>query len=143
MSIMDTLAIHQYAERVCLVSEDYRVRGDKIRSRRQRNMWNQQQLADAVGMSKQSISRIETGRHRPYLSTVKRIADALGVDPGEFVEWFDVTEPENPDSQGSQFPGGARTERDFEEGLDAEEKLRRRLEADKGENGESPGERRT
>lgn len=43
-------------------------------------------------------------------------------------------------SPAPRYPGGARTERDFEEGLDAEAAIRARREAQRGENGRESGD---
>lgn len=40
----------------------------------------QQQLADALGIAQQSVARWETGEREPRVSTLKRIAAALGCD---------------------------------------------------------------
>ena len=44
-------------------------------------------LAQQAGMAPSSIYNIETGRRAPHLTTIRRIASALGVDP-ETVEEF-------------------------------------------------------
>lgn len=46
--------------------------------RAERN-WNQQQLADALGVSRQSVNAIETGRFDPSLPLAFRIADVFGL----------------------------------------------------------------
>ncbi len=70
--------------------EDYKVLHGEMKKRRKRSLLTQQEVADAVGMSKSEISRIENGRHRPYFNTVKKIAAALGADPEEFVLWIEL-----------------------------------------------------
>ena len=44
--------------------------------------WNQQDLADALGVSRQSVNAIETGKYDPSLPLAFRIADlfALPID---------------------------------------------------------------
>jgi putative transcriptional regulator len=37
--------------------------------------WNQQDLADALGVSRQSVNAIETGKYAPSLPLAFRIAD--------------------------------------------------------------------
>lgn len=46
---------------------------------------DQQELADAVGTSRSSIGNIENGRQAVTLSMFWRIAEALGKNPGEFL----------------------------------------------------------
>lgn len=65
----------------------YRVSGERIRRLRERRRMTQQDLAVACGLAVPTISRIETGVHRPRFSTVDRIAEALGVDPDELVDY--------------------------------------------------------
>ncbi|MCC5822802.1 MAG: helix-turn-helix transcriptional regulator [Phycisphaerales bacterium] len=48
----------------------------------------QQQLADAVGVSRQTIVAVEQGRHAPSLELAFRIARAFG-EPVESVFGFD------------------------------------------------------
>jgi transcriptional regulator with XRE-family HTH domain len=71
----------------------YKVKGKKIRYYRLRKKhWRQQDLADATGLRTGTISRIETGWHNPQLSTVDKIADALGVDADIFLIWDEEEE---------------------------------------------------
>ncbi len=46
--------------------------------RAERN-WTQEQLASAIGVSRQAINAIETERHDPSLDLAYRIAFAFGV----------------------------------------------------------------
>ncbi|MFN0044974.1 MAG: helix-turn-helix transcriptional regulator [Sphingorhabdus sp.] len=41
--------------------------------------WNQQDLADALGVSRQSVNAIETGKYDPSLPLAFRIADVFGL----------------------------------------------------------------
>ena len=41
--------------------------------------WNQQDLADALGVSRQSVNAIETGRYDPSLPLAFRIADLFAL----------------------------------------------------------------
>ena len=40
--------------------------------------WSQQDLAERLGVSRQSVNAIETGRYDPSLSLAFRIADIFG-----------------------------------------------------------------
>jgi DNA-binding XRE family transcriptional regulator len=53
--------------------------GATIRKLREARGLTQEQLADAVGMMRNNISRIEAAKHRPILETLERIAKALKV----------------------------------------------------------------
>lgn len=41
--------------------------------------WNQQDLADALGVSRQSVNAIETGKYDPSLPLAFRISDIFGL----------------------------------------------------------------
>ena len=41
--------------------------------------WSQQDLADALGVSRQSVNAIETGKYDPSLPLAFRIADLFGL----------------------------------------------------------------
>ncbi len=56
--------------------------GGRVRAARDRRVWSQDELARATGMPKASISRIETGKTIPRRSSIRKLAEALGVDPG-------------------------------------------------------------
>jgi transcriptional regulator with XRE-family HTH domain len=64
-----------------------RLRPDKLRSARERRFLTQQQLADKAGTSKANISRLETGDQNARMATIVRLAEALGIEPAELVEW--------------------------------------------------------
>lgn len=57
----------------------------KLRKVRMMQLMTQAQLAIRAGMTPASISRIETGRSKARISTVRRLADALGVDPSDLI----------------------------------------------------------
>jgi len=52
---------------------------------RERAAMTQEQLANAVGVSRGYLSRLEMGRHDPPLSLLRRLAKALKVDVTELV----------------------------------------------------------
>ena len=56
---------------------DVEVRDLVISARNAANL-TQQQMAQRSGVSQANISKIENGNYHPSLSTLKRIADALG-----------------------------------------------------------------
>lgn len=41
--------------------------------------WSQQHLAEALGVSRQSVNAIETGKYDPSLPLAFRIADVFGM----------------------------------------------------------------
>jgi DNA-binding XRE family transcriptional regulator len=50
---------------------------DLIRSRRQARL-SQQQLANLAGIRQETLSRIETGKHKASIRTIEKIEQALG-----------------------------------------------------------------
>jgi transcriptional regulator with XRE-family HTH domain len=46
----------------------------------------QRELASKAGLTHATISRLETGKHRPYFSTIRKLARALGVSPKVLVQ---------------------------------------------------------
>lgn len=59
--------------------------GATIRKLREARRLTQEQLAVAVGMMRNNISRIEAAKHRPTLETLERIAKALKVSVAELI----------------------------------------------------------
>ena len=55
--------------------------GDRIRQCRQAQCLSQQDLADALQVSRQTVSNYELGTTAPSVEMLKKIADALKVDP--------------------------------------------------------------
>lgn len=63
--------------------------GKSIRYFRSQKGVSQQWLADAIGISKMSISYFESDKRRPDIATVKRICSALDVSLGKFMAFSD------------------------------------------------------
>lgn len=57
------------------------------RLRFERGEMTQQALADACGVTRQTIIALEAGRYAPSLELAFRIADALGVRIEEVFRW--------------------------------------------------------
>ncbi len=51
----------------------------RLRERREMLEWSQRSTALAIGIGHGHLSRIETGGVDPKLSTLRRLADCLGV----------------------------------------------------------------
>lgn len=60
--------------------------GANIRRARTRRHLTQDDLAQAVHTTRQTISNYETGRSRPDVETLQRLADALGVELTELLD---------------------------------------------------------
>jgi len=59
--------------------------GDRLRTLRIRRALTQQELAEKAGISKNALNRIELSKAEPHMSTLRRLAQALNVDPAELV----------------------------------------------------------
>ena len=59
--------------------------GKRLRAIREAAGLNQLQLAAASGLTHEAISNLETGRRSPYATTVRALAQSLGVAPEQFV----------------------------------------------------------
>ena len=55
--------------------------GDKLKEVRTRRLLTQVQLADKSGVNQVTIARIERNKVDPRFSTIRRLAEALDVDP--------------------------------------------------------------
>jgi transcriptional regulator with XRE-family HTH domain len=56
-----------------------------LRAARLRRLLTQRELAATAGLTQATVQRIETGQQRARISTVRRLAEALGVDPRELI----------------------------------------------------------
>jgi transcriptional regulator with XRE-family HTH domain len=59
--------------------------GDRIRARRQELGWSQEALAFGAGISRTDIASLESGRRKPSLDLIARLAVAVKLDAGELV----------------------------------------------------------
>ena len=53
--------------------------GQRIRARRVARIWSQDVLADLCGVTKNDVSRWETGKHLPSAEAVRTLANALDI----------------------------------------------------------------
>jgi len=60
--------------------------GKTLRAKRTERFMTQEEFAKFVGLSRDHLGRIERNEHEPHLSTIKKVADRLGVDPSELVD---------------------------------------------------------
>jgi transcriptional regulator with XRE-family HTH domain len=59
----------------------------RLREWRLRRFLSQRELAERSGVRQPTIARLEVGAQRPRPKTVRVLAKALGIEPGELVEW--------------------------------------------------------
>ncbi len=58
----------------------------RLKQLRSEKGWTQRQLATKAKLSLGYIARLETGHYDPQLSTLRKLAKALGVAVGKLVE---------------------------------------------------------
>ena len=59
--------------------------GEEVKRWRLRRAWTQEELAEKSGLGLNTVNRIEGNRTEPRPPTIRKLADALGVDPSELV----------------------------------------------------------
>jgi transcriptional regulator with XRE-family HTH domain len=59
--------------------------GDRLKTLRVRRALTQQELADRAGVSSNALNRIELNKAEPHMSTLRKLAKALDIDPSELV----------------------------------------------------------
>ena len=75
----------------------YELLGENIQRVRKFRGMNQQELADAIGINMQSLSKIERGVNFPTFDTLEKITSVLGVTPNELLsgEWKNTSHMEH------------------------------------------------
>lgn len=69
--------------------------GDAIRNERKKCNITQKELAERLGVSASMIAQYETGKRKPKLETMRKLAEALGVPMGDLVaNWSDYNTSE-------------------------------------------------
>ena len=63
-----------------------------LRDLRLRRLWSQRELARRAGVAEGTIIAAEAGRRVPRLLTMRKIAEALGVDWTEVAEFRETVE---------------------------------------------------
>jgi transcriptional regulator with XRE-family HTH domain len=59
--------------------------GDRLRTLRKRKLLTQEQLAERSGIAVSTVIRIERNQVEPQGATIRKLAQALEVDPAELV----------------------------------------------------------
>jgi transcriptional regulator with XRE-family HTH domain len=73
--------------RRCFVKMELVVKiGDKLKYERIAQTMTQEQLAKKAGISAAALVRIERNQADPHVSTIRKLADALGVEPRTLLE---------------------------------------------------------
>jgi transcriptional regulator with XRE-family HTH domain len=58
----------------------------RLKELRKRRGWSQEKLAHEAGISRTYLARLETARQDPTLSTLEKLAEALGVKVAKLIE---------------------------------------------------------
>jgi transcriptional regulator with XRE-family HTH domain len=59
--------------------------GDRLKNLRIRRALTQQELADRASISSNALNRIELNKAEPHMSTLRKLANALDVDPTDLL----------------------------------------------------------
>jgi DNA-binding XRE family transcriptional regulator len=59
--------------------------GDRLKNLRTRRALTQRELAEKAGISTNALNRLELDKAEPHMSTLRKLARALDVDPTELV----------------------------------------------------------
>ena len=55
--------------------------GAQVKRTREQALLTQQELAERAGVGLTTLNRIENDRAEPHFRTIRKLAEALGVDP--------------------------------------------------------------
>lgn len=59
----------------------------KLRETRLRRALTQAELAEKAGTTEATVNRLENGLQDPRMSTLRKVAAALGVEPADLIDW--------------------------------------------------------
>lgn len=62
------------------------VDGERLRQTRRERALSQRELSRITGVAHDSISQLETGKREAQPKTLRKLAEALGVEPKELME---------------------------------------------------------
>ncbi len=68
------------------MTRDWRRWGMRLKKLREVRGWTQKSLAEKVGVSRNTIARLEVGNRRPSLQLLERLAKALKVKVGDLLK---------------------------------------------------------
>jgi transcriptional regulator with XRE-family HTH domain len=94
---------------------------DAVKEIRRRKGWSQKDLAEESGVGQDTISGIESGRHEPRPSTLRKLANALDVEVADFFREPAVPLAEAPREAGPQEVGSSEAPSPSEVETEAEE----------------------
>lgn len=59
--------------------------GERLRQLREERALRQDELAERAGIGKNTVNRLEKNHTEPHMTTIRKLAQALEVDPAELV----------------------------------------------------------
>ena len=83
--VIDNEFLYWYNAGMLKIREFMVTRGELIRVLRRKKGWTQRDLAQAAGVTHTTIVRLERGQHEPNITTIRKVAEALGVSPAELL----------------------------------------------------------
>jgi len=60
--------------------------GERLRRLREQRALRQEDLAREAGIGKNTVNRLEKNYTEPHMTTIRKLAEALDVDPHELLE---------------------------------------------------------
>jgi transcriptional regulator with XRE-family HTH domain len=60
--------------------------GERLRRLREQRALRQEDLARLAGIGKNTVNRLEKNHTEPHMTTIRKLADALGVEPRELLD---------------------------------------------------------
>ena len=63
--------------------------GERLRRFREERALRQEDLAELAGIGKNTVNRIERNRTEPHMTTIRKLARALDVEPADLVRQSD------------------------------------------------------
>jgi transcriptional regulator with XRE-family HTH domain len=60
---------------------------DRLKAARLRKLLTQAELAARAGMTESTVNRLERGLQAPRISSVRKLAAALGMPADELIDW--------------------------------------------------------
>lgn len=69
--------------------KSYRIKGEVVRDLREARFMSQDELAAKADVSESTIRRMENENRSSHRPNVRKVAEALGVEPGALIEFED------------------------------------------------------
>jgi transcriptional regulator with XRE-family HTH domain len=69
-----------------VVNGFWQIDGERLRSLRKGRLLTQEELSRMTGVAQDTISALETGKREAHPGTIRKLAEALGVEPQELIE---------------------------------------------------------